>query len=95
MLDKNDNEISFWVYAPYYNDEKVLTDPTFDSPIYQNESGLEITADIFNLLIVEQIFNPEVYEKEVGGVMYLTYSQSVLPDAKTKEEIEFYLLLMI
>ena len=95
LLNKNDNDISFWVYAPYYNDEKQLTTPTFDKPIYQNESGLQITADIFNLLIVEQIFNPTVYEKEVKGVMYMTYSQSVPPDAKTKEEIQFYLLLMI
>ena len=55
---------------------------------------MEITADIFDELIRE-IFKPSVFDYEVDGVVYMAYSQSVPPTATTKEEIQFYLLLMI
>ena len=84
------------MYAPYYEAKSnVKTDPTYDSFIYQSESTVEMTEDIFNELLVKEIFNPEVFDYDLNGVIYSAYSQAIPTNAQSVEEIEFYLLLLV
>lgn len=89
------DSISFWVYAPYYLDNERQPVENFEAYIYKNnEASVNMTADIFKELI-DEIQTPSVFNYDIDGVQYMTYSQAVPQNFNDTSEIEYYILLVI
>ena len=84
------------MYAPFRakEDYKSIVMPTYDRWIFQSpDPNIEMTEEIFTQQ-TRVIFEPEVFSYPINGKTYLTYSQAVPITAKTKNEIQFYLILL-
>ena len=92
----SERKVNFWVYAPFRakDDYANISMPTYDRYLFQSpDPSVEMTEEIFTQQ-TRVIFQPEVFSYPINGKTYLTYSQAVPISATTKQEIQFYLILL-
>ena len=53
-----------------------------------------MTDQIFTELY-DEIFNPKTFDYNIDGVVYMAYSQRVPPTVTDREDIDFYLFLLV
>lgn len=53
-----------------------------------------MTEEIFQQQMAD-IFQSEVFTHPINDKNYLTYSQAVPADAQTREEINFYIIMLV
>lgn len=83
------------IYAKRIKELVLEIDIDYLTPVYQSTTdGFAITESIFDELC-DNIYVEKVFQYDINGKQYSSYSQAVPPDTTDPADIKFYLFFMI